>query len=32
MLQRVWRRNNPLTLLMGMQIGAAAIENSTKVP
>ena len=32
MLERVWRKGNPLTLLVGMQIGAATMENSVKVP
>ena len=27
MLERVWRKGNPPTLLMGMQIGAATVEN-----
>ena len=31
MLERVWRKGNPLTLLVGMQIGAATMENSVKV-
>ena len=28
MLMRMWRKGNPPTLLMGMQIGAATVENS----
>ena len=28
MLEKVWRKGNPLTLLMGMQICAATVENS----
>ena len=32
MLERVWRKGNPLTLLVGMYIGAATIENSVAVP
>ena len=32
MLARMWRKGNPCTLLVGMQIGAAAMENSMKVP
>ena len=28
MLERVWRKENPPTLLVGMQIGAATMENS----
>ena len=27
----MWRKENPCTLLVGMQIGAATIENSIKV-
>ena len=27
MLERVWRKVNPLTLLVGMQIGAATMEK-----
>ena len=32
MLVRMWRNGNPLALLVGMQTGAAALENSEKVP
>ena len=32
MLDRVWRKGNPLTLLVGMQIGTTTMENSTEVP
>ena len=32
MLERMWRNGNPLALLVGMQIGAAALESSVKVP
>ena len=32
MLERVWRKGNPLTLLVGMQTGTATMENSTEVP
>ena len=32
MLARMWRNRNPLTLLVGMQPGAAALENSVDVP
>ena len=32
MLARVWRKENPPTLLVGMQIGAANVENSMEVP
>ena len=28
MLERVWRKGNPLTLLVGMQIDTAAMENN----
>ena len=28
MLERVWRKGNPLTLLVGMQTSTAAMENS----
>ena len=28
MLERVWRKGNPLTLLVGMQTSAATLENS----
>ena len=27
MLERVWRKGNPPTLLVGMEIGAATVEN-----
>ena len=32
MLEGMWRNGNPLALLLGMQIGAAALENSVEVP
>ena len=32
MLARMWRKGNPLTLLVGMQTGAATLENSTDIP
>ena len=32
MLVRMWRKGNPLTLLVGMQAGAATLENSMDVP
>ena len=32
MLVRMWRKGNPLTLLVGMQTGAATLENSMEVP
>ena len=28
MLERVWRKGNPLTLLVGMQTSSATMENS----
>ena len=31
MLERVWRKGNPLTLFVGMKIGAATMENSMTV-
>ena len=30
MLERVWRKGNPLTLLVGMQTSAAIMENSVE--
>ena len=32
MLARMWRNGNPLALLVGMQTGAATLENSVEVP
>ena len=32
MLEKMWRNRNPLALLVGMQTGAAALENSVEVP
>ena len=32
MLERVWRKGNPLTLLVGMQTSTAIMENSVEVP
>ena len=32
MLARMWRNGNPLALLVGMQTGAAALENSVEFP
>ena len=32
MLERVWRKGNPLTLLVGMQTSIATMENSVKIP
>ena len=31
MLTRIWRKENPRTLLIGMQIGAATMEDSMEV-
>ena len=30
--ERVWRKGNPPTLLVGMQIAAASMENSIEIP
>ena len=32
MLERVWRKENPPTLLVGVQVDAATMESSTEVP
>ena len=32
MLESVWRKENPLTLLVGMQTSAAIMENSVEIP
>ena len=32
MLERMWRKGNPPTLLVGMQVCAATMENSMEVP
>ena len=32
MLGRVWRKGNPLELLVGMKIGATTIENHMEIP
>ena len=32
MLERVWRKGNPLTLLVGMQTSTASMENSVEIP
>jgi len=32
MLDRVWRKGNPVALLVGMQIDTAAMENSMDIP
>ena len=31
-LERVWRKGNPLALLVGMQTGTANMENSVEIP
>jgi len=32
MLERVWKKGNSLTLLVGMQTSTATIENSVEIP
>ena len=32
MLESLWRRGNPVALLVGMQIDTATMENSMEVP
>ena len=32
MLERVWRKRNPLTLLVGMQTSTATMKNSVEIP
>ena len=32
MLERVWRKGNPPTLLVGMYIGVATMENTMEFP
>ena len=32
MLERAWRKGNPLTLLVGMQTSTATMENSVEIP
>ena len=32
MLKRMWRKGNPLALLVGMQIDIATMENSEEIP
>ena len=32
MLETVWRKGNPLTLLVGMQTSTATMENSVEIP
>ena len=31
-MERMWRKGNPLTLLVGMQAGTATLENSVAIP
>ena len=31
-LARLWRKGNPSTLMVGMQTGAAIVENSMEFP
>ena len=31
-LERMWRKGNPSALLVGMQTGAATVENSMEFP
>ena len=32
MLERIWEKDNPCTLLLGMEIGSAIMENNIEVP
>ena len=32
MLERMWRNENPLALLVGLQTSAATLENSVEFP
>ena len=32
MLERVWRKGKPPTLLVGMEIGTTTMENSMELP
>ena len=32
MLERIWRKGNPPTLLMGMEISITTVENSMEFP
>ena len=32
MLERVWRKGNPLTLFVGMQTSTVTVENSVEIP
>ena len=31
MLERIWRKGNPLTLLVGMQTRTATVENNVEI-
>ena len=31
-LERVWRKRNPSTLLVGLYIGATTVESSMEIP
>ena len=32
MLERVWRKRNPIPLLVGLSVGATTVENSMEIP
>ena len=32
MLERVWRKGNPLTLLVEIQVGTVTMKNNVEVP
>ena len=32
MLEKLWRKGNPSVMLVGMQTGAATVENSMEFP
>ena len=32
MLEKVWRKADPLTLLVGLQTSTATMENSVEIP
>ena len=32
MLERMWRKENPLTLLVGLQTSSVTMENSVEIP
>ena len=32
MLEQVWRKGNPIALLVGIYIGATTVENSVEIP